>query len=68
MEMSFLWESHGKRPIVILRLYFRILKSINFVVLHVSLYMWSYLVDTKPELHKFNSFNCIVFHINIIIM
>jgi len=36
--------------IVILRLYFRILKLINFVVLHVSLYMQSYLVDTKPKL------------------
>jgi len=30
--------------------------------------MQSYLVDTKPKLYKFNNINCIVFHINIIIM
>ena len=54
--------------IVILRLYFWILKSINCVVFIVSLYMQSYLVDTKPKLYKFNNINCIVFHINIIIM
>ena len=36
--------------IVMLRLYFWILKSINFVFLHVSLYMQSYWVDTKPKL------------------
>ena len=49
MKLRIEWERQNVTEMSYLD-YFWILKSINFVVLHVSLYMQSYLVDTKPKL------------------